>query len=269
MQLNYKVHGEGFPFVILHGLFGNLDNWSTIARKWAEDFKVILVDLRNHGRSPHADEMTYPLMAEDLAAFLEEQGIDRCHLLGHSMGGKVAMQCALDYPTLVEKLVVVDMAPRRYGRGHDDVFAALKALDPKDIDDRRHADELMAPYMKDEGVRMFLLKNLARDSKDGFRWRMNLEVLDRDYENLIAPIGTAGQTFPGPALFVRGGKSGYVEDDDMDVIEHHFPQAKLVTIADAGHWVHAEQPEKLYTDVKTFLDQPAERVHGAVPDMGE
>lgn len=269
MQLNYKVHGEGFPLVILHGLFGNLDNWSTIARQWADHFKVILVDLRNHGRSPHANEMTYPLMAQDLAAFLEEQGIDRCHLLGHSMGGKVAMQCALDYPTLVEKLIVVDMAPRRYGRGHDDVFAALKALDPKDIEDRRHADELMAPHMADEGVRMFLLKNLARDSKDGFRWRMNLEVLDQEYENLIAPVGTAGQTFPGQALFIRGGNSGYVEDDDMDVIEHHFPQVKLITIADAGHWVHAEQPEELYASVKTFLDRPAERVHGVVPDMGE
>ena len=253
MKLNFKSTGEGFPLVILHGLFGNLDNWSTIARKWAEDFQVILVDLRNHGRSPHADEMTYPLMAEDVAAFLEAQGVDRCHLLGHSMGGKVAMQTALSYPTLVEKLIVVDMAPRRYGRGHDDVFAALKALDPKDIDDRRHADELMAPHMEDEGVRMFLLKNLARDSKQGFRWRMNLEVLDRDYENLIAPVGTLGQEFPRPALFVRGGKSGYVKDEDIEGIRYLFPKAKIETVARAGHWVHAEAPEELYQVILTFL----------------
>ncbi len=253
MKLNFKSTGEGFPLVILHGLFGNLDNWSTIARKWAEDFQVILVDLRNHGRSPHADEMTYPLMAEDVAAFLENQGVDRCHLLGHSMGGKVAMQTALSYPALVEKLIVVDMAPRRYGRGHDDVFAALNALDPASLEDRRDADEQMKPHMADEGVRMFLLKNLARDSKQGFRWRMNLEVLHREYENLVAPVGTLGQSFPGPALFVRGGKSGYVEDEDLEVIEHHFPLATLVTIADAGHWVHAEQPEELYQVILTFL----------------
>ncbi|PPK87340.1 pimeloyl-ACP methyl ester carboxylesterase [Neolewinella xylanilytica] len=253
MQLNYKTYGEGFPLVILHGLFGNLDNWQTIARQWAEDYRVILVDLRNHGRSPHADEMTYPLMAEDLAAFLEEQGVDRCHLLGHSMGGKVAMQAALSYPTLVEKLVVVDMAPRPYGRGHDDVFAALKALNPSDIEDRRHADELMAPHMADEGVRMFLLKNLARDSKTGFRWRMNLEVLDRDYENLIGPVGTLGQEFSRPALFVRGGNSGYVKDDDLDGIKYLFPAAELVTVEGAGHWVHAEQPERLFALVREFL----------------
>ena len=253
MQLNYKTYGEGFPLVILHGLFGNLDNWSTIARRWAEDYRVILVDLRNHGRSPHADEMTYPLMAEDLAAFLEEQGVDRCHLLGHSMGGKVAMQTALSYPTLVEKLVVVDMAPRPYGRGHDDVFAALHALDPASLQDRREAEEQMKPHMEDAGVRMFLLKNLARDGEEGFRWRMNLEVLDRDYENLIAPVGTLGQDFPRPALFVRGGKSGYVKDEDMDGIRYLFPAATIKTVAGAGHWVHAEAPEELYGLVKEFL----------------
>ena len=253
MQLNYKTYGDGFPLVILHGLFGNLDNWSTIARRWAEDYRVILVDLRNHGRSPHADEMTYPLMAEDLAAFLEEQGVDRCHLLGHSMGGKVAMQTALSYPTLVEKLVVVDMAPRPYGRGHDDVFAALHALDPASLQDRREAEEQMKPHMEDAGVRMFLLKNLARDGEEGFRWRMNLQVLDRDYENLIAPVGTLGQDFPRPALFVRGGKSGYVKDADIDGIRYLFPAATIETVADAGHWVHAEAPDELYGLVRGFL----------------
>lgn len=268
MQLNYKSYGEGFPLVILHGLFGNLDNWQTLARKWAEHYRVILVDLRNHGRSPHADEMTYPLMAHDLAAFLEEQAVDRCHLLGHSMGGKVAMQAALTYPALVEKLVVVDMAPRQYGRGHDDVFAALNALEPGDLEDRREADEHMKPYMEDAGVRMFLLKNLARDGEEGFRWRMNLEVLHRDYENLIAPVGTLGQHFPGPALFVRGGKSGYVRDDDWAGITDYFPQAELATVAGAGHWVHAERPAELRDLVRDFLQKPADRMERRVPNMG-
>jgi pimeloyl-ACP methyl ester carboxylesterase len=255
MQLNHKTYGEGFPFLILHGLFGNLDNWQTLARRWADRYRVILVDLRNHGRSPHADAMTYPLMAEDVATFLEAQGIDRCYLLGHSMGGKVAMQAALSYPGLVEKLVVVDMAPRQYRRGHDDVFAALKALNPADIQDRRHADELMQPHMSDPGVRMFLLKNLARDDRAGFRWRMNLEVLDRDYANLIAPVGTAGQTYAGPALFVRGEKSGYVRDEDLEGIKRLFPAAKLVTVEGAGHWVHAERPDELEGVVRDFFGE--------------
>ncbi len=253
MQLNYKSYGEGQPLIILHGLFGNLDNWQTLARKWAEHYRVILVDLRNHGRSPHADEMTYPLMAQDVAEFLEAQGIDECYMLGHSMGGKVAMQAALSYPTLVTKLIVVDMAPRQYGRGHDDVFAALHALDPATLEDRRAADEQMAPYMEDAGVRMFLLKNLARDDDEGFRWRMNLEVLDRDYENLIAPVGTLGQTYGGPALFIRGGKSGYVKDEDWPGVLSHFPHATLATVKGAGHWVHVEEPEELFTLVRTFL----------------
>ena len=269
MDLNYKTYGEGFPLLILHGLFGNLDNWQTIARKWAETYRVILVDLRNHGRSPHADEMTYPLMARDVADFLAAQGVDRCHLLGHSMGGKVAMETALTFSTLVEKLVVVDMAPRQYGRGHDDVFAALHALDPATLDDRRDADDRMRPYMEDAAVRQFLLKNLARDGEEGFRWRMNLEVLHRDYENLVAPVGTLGQDFPGQALFVRGGKSDYVRDEDWDGIVKYFPLAELATVAGAGHWVHAEQPRELFTLVRDFLAKPARREQPAVPNMGE
>ncbi|NJB87265.1 pimeloyl-ACP methyl ester carboxylesterase [Lewinella marina] len=268
MQLNYKTYGEGFPLVILHGLFGNLDNWQTLARQWAGHYRVILVDLRNHGRSPHADEMSYPLMAHDLAAFLEEQSVDRCHLLGHSMGGKVAMQTALTYPALVEKLIVVDMAPRQYGRGHDDVFAALHALDPASLEDRREADERMRPHMEDAGVRQFLLKNLARDNEEGFRWRMNLEVLHRDYDNLIAPVGTLGQHFPGQALFVRGGKSGYVHDEDWDGIQALFPLAELATVADAGHWIHAERPRELLSLIQAFLEKPATRKERRVPDEG-
>ncbi len=253
MQLNHKSYGEGYPLVILHGLFGSLDNWQTLARKWADHYRVILLDLRNHGRSPHTDEMTYPLMAHDVAEFLEGEGIDECHLLGHSMGGKVAMQTALTYPALIDKLVIVDMAPRQYGRGHDDVFAALHALDPTTLDDRRDADAAMAPHLDDKGVRQFLLKNLARDDAEGFRWRMNLEVLDRDYDNLVAPVGTLGQTYPGPALFIRGGKSGYIKDEDWDGILKHFPAAKLATVKGAGHWVHAERPKELFELVGAFL----------------
>ena len=254
MQLNHKTYGTAGPtLVILHGLFGNLDNWQTLARKWATDYTVVLLDLRNHGRSPHAEEMSYPLMAQDVAETLEALDIHTCYLLGHSMGGKVAMQTALSYPGLVTKLIVVDMAPRQYGRGHNDVFTALHALDPSALSDRREADALMAPHMADPGVRLFLLKNLTRNDAGGYRWRMNLAVLDRDYDKLIAPVGTLGQTYAGPALFVRGGKSDYVADADWPGIQQLFPRAALLTIDGAGHWVHAEAPGALYDGVTRFI----------------
>ena len=251
-MLNHKTFGSGPNLVILHGLFGMLDNWQTLARKWAEDYTVTLLDLRNHGRSFHADAMNYALMAEDVATFLEAQDIHQCYLLGHSMGGKVAMQTALTYPDLVLKLIVVDIAPRRYRPGHNDVFAALEAFDPAEVTDRKMAAELMSTYVSNPGIQLFLLKNLARDG-DAFKWRMNLPAIKAAYDQLIGGIGQPGDTFPRPALFLRGGKSGYVEDDDLPLIEELFPQATLATVEGAGHWVHAEKPAELMTTVSTFI----------------
>lgn len=252
-MLHAKTFGQGQPLVILHGLFGMLDNWQTLAREWAEDYHVIMLDLRNHGRSFHADEMNYALMAEDVAETLEELGIDACYLLGHSMGGKVAMQTALTYPDLVEKLVVVDITPRRYRPGHQSVFAALNAFDPATITDRNAAAEEMTKHVSDPSVQLFLLKNLARNSAGGYRWRMNLPAIEAAYDQLSGPVGLATDRFDGPVLFLRGKKSGYVQDDDMELIHILFPAAELVTIEDAGHWVHAEQPEELLAAVNGFL----------------
>lgn len=252
-MLNYKSFGSGPPLVVLHGLFGTLDNWQTLARKWAELYTVILVDQRNHGRSPHFDTMDYNLMAEDLANFLESQWIHECFLLGHSMGGKVAMQTALNYPDLVEKLIVVDISPRAYRRGHDEVFAALRSLNPATVGDRQTADSTMAQHLPDPGVRQFLLKNLARAKEGGFRWRMNLPVIHQHYEKLIGVLDLDAAPYEGPSLFIRGGKSGYVRDEDEATIREIFPKARLMTVANAGHWVHAEQPEILRELVTTFL----------------
>lgn len=253
-MLNVKTFGSGPALVILHGLFGMLDNWQTLARKWADTHQVILFDLRNHGRSLHTDEMNYPVMAEDVAAALEGMGIDECVLLGHSMGGKVAMQVALTYPELVHKLIVVDITPRRYRPGHDAVFAALHALDPATITDRKAAAEQMSVHMADPGVQLFLLKNLARNPAGGYRWRMNLPAISAAYDQLIGPVGQLGDQYDGPTLFIRGGKSGYVQDEDLELIKILFPQASLETVAGAGHWVHAEQPEELLGLVNSFLD---------------
>jgi len=251
--LNHKTYGSGPDLVILHGLFGMLDNWSTLARRWAEDYTVTLVDLRNHGRSFHHEEMNYDLMAEDVAAFLEEQAIDECYLMGHSMGGKVAMQTAITYPDLVQKLIVVDITPRKYRPGHADVFAALEAFDPADVADRKEAARLMSTYMPNPGIQLFLLKNLARNPEGGFKWRMNLPAIKAAYDSLIGPVGNMGDEFNAPTLFIRGSKSGYVQDDDIELISILFPQATVETVDGAGHWVHAERPEELFGVVGKFL----------------
>lgn len=252
-MLNYKSYGEGPAFVIMHGLFGMLDNWQTLARKWADRYQVILVDLRNHGRSPHLDEMDYSLMAEDVAKLLETLGVDECILLGHSMGGKVAMQTALSYPELVRKLIVVDIAPRRYRAGHDSIFAALEAFDPAEVSGRKAAVAAMTQYVSEPGIQLFLLKNLTRNPEGGFRWRMNLPAIKEHYDKLIGPVGQMGEQYNGPSLFLRGGNSGYVGTDDWPLIEILFPAAKLATVAGAGHWVHAEKPAELMAAVDAFL----------------
>lgn len=252
-MLNHKTYGEGPAFVILHGLFGMLDNWQTLARRWAERYQVVLIDLRNHGRSPHEADMDYDLMAGDVAELLEHLGIDECILLGHSMGGKVAMQTALTYPDLVQKLIVVDIAPRRYLPGHDSIFTALESLDPAAVTSRQEAAAYLGSHISDPGIQLFLLKNLTRDPAGGFRWRMNLPAITAAYPAIIGPVGKVGDRYDGSSLFLRGSKSGYVKEEDMVLIEMLFPQASLKTVDGAGHWVHAEKPTELMAVVDEFL----------------
>ncbi len=252
MQLAHKIIGSGEPLVILHGLFGSLDNWQTLAGRFGESRTCVLVDLRNHGRSPHTDTHSYREMADDLAAFLEANWIHTSDVLGHSMGAKVAMRFALDYPERVERLVCVDMGVRAYARGHDEIFAAMHSLGLDGSLTRAELDEQLAARVPEMGVRQFLLKNLRR-TRDGYAWKLNLEVLARDYAEILEPIGGAGATWPGPALFVRGGASDYIRNEDWPGIQAVFPEAELATVTGAGHWVHAEQPEALYTVVEEFL----------------
>ena len=252
MELNHKTFGQGPPLLILHGLFGTLDNWQTLGKRWAEHYTVVLIDQRNHGRSPHLDAHSYPLMAEDLKAFMEANWMYEATLLGHSMGGKTVMQLAMHYPEMVEKLVVVDIGPKPYVGGHESIIQALNALPLDQINDRKEADAFLAERIADFGVRQFLLKNLTREKSGGYRWKMNLPVLTRDYPAILQNIDTE-DTYDGPSLFVRGEKSNYIQDDDMETIQASFPAASLVTIPDAGHWVHAEQPQALFDTVSTFL----------------
>lgn len=252
MLLNYKNFGQGDPLIILHGLFGTLDNWQTLAKRFAEEHTVFTIDQRNHGKSPHTLEHSYTLMAEDLREFMESQFMFKAHILGHSMGGKTAMKFALMYPDMVDKLTVVDISPRGNAGGHELIFKALFGLDLDKIESRKEADAALSVLIKQTGVRQFLLKNLTRKKEGGYCWKMNLEALFNHYSEILAGIESE-EVFDGEALFIRGGKSDYVPDADIPLIEKYFPEARVETVADAGHWVHAEQPDELFGLVTDFL----------------
>lgn len=253
MTLNYKEFGQGEPLIILHGLFGTLDNWQTLAKRFAEHNMVFIVDQRNHGKSPHVPEHSYALMAEDLREFMESNYMYKAHILGHSMGGKAAMKFALTYPDMVDKLTIVDISPRANKGGHEAIFNALFSLDLDKIENRKAADLQLQDLIPDFGIRQFLLKNITRKKEGGYRWKMNLSALHTHYQEILAET-TGDEIFEGESLFIRGEKSNYVLDSDMAQILEYFPAAQLETVADAGHWVHAEQPEKLFQLVSKFLE---------------
>ncbi|MEN0049672.1 MAG: alpha/beta fold hydrolase [Bacteroidota bacterium] len=256
IQLNHKSFGQGDAIVILHGLFGTLDNWQTLAKKLAEDYYVFLVDQRNHGRSPHVEGMSYPLMANDLKEFLEQNWIHQAHIIGHSMGGKTAMQFALDYPDLVNKLVVVDIAPKTYLGGHELILSALRNFPVNSVESRKEAEQtLLEAGIEELGIRQFLLKNLTRSKAGGYEWKMNFPEIDKHYQNILANIEAENKSpFDGKTLFIRGANSNYIQDADADLIETLFPQSTLETVPQAGHWVHAEQPQALLELLRNFLD---------------
>lgn len=252
MQLHFKQLGCGEPLILLHGLFGSGDNWFGVAPKLAEKFHIFAPDLRNHGHSPHHVEMDYPLMAADVEKFFAAQKIETAHVIGHSMGGKVAMQFALDFPARLKKLVVVDMAPRAYARTHDKIFAALLALDLNAFQTRQQIEESLAPEIPSLNLRRFLLKNLGRDEREKFIWKMNLRGVAENYSRLGEVLG-AQNHFEKPTLFIRGGKSDYVNAHDETEILKLFPSAEIRTIASADHWVHADAPEEFLRLVLAFL----------------
>lgn len=257
MKLNFKSFGEenAPPLLILHGLFGMLDNWQTLGRKFAEKYHVFLIDQRNHGKSPHSLEFDYYLMAEDLAEFMDEHQLETAHLIGHSMGGKTVMQFAVDHPNRVEKLVVVDIVPENYPAGHEDIFKALFEVNIDALQSRSEANDTLIPLVEEEGVRQFLLKNLARNKSGGYRWKFNLQAIHFNYSNIIANSLTDFDVFEGETLFVKGGKSErYIQAEKADeLIATHFPNAKIEVVEDAGHWVHAEQPQAFFEVVSGFL----------------
>jgi len=252
MKLFYRIDGLGPPLIILHGLFGSADNWATIAKKLIAKHKVYLVDLRNHGMSPHSDEFNYASMVEDLYLFIKQHDIIRPDILGHSMGGKVAMFFAIKYPSQLNKLIVVDIGPKQYPIHHDVILEGLKDLDLEELKSRKDADTQLAEYVDIEGIRQFLLKNLKRTT-NGFEWKMNLAVIYDQVANVGEGLST-DDNFNRDTIFIRGSKSNYILDEDLAGIKNHFPNSSLETIADASHWVHAEQPAALIKAIEKFLD---------------
>ena len=252
MLLNYKVLGEGTPLLILHGFLGSLDNWQSIAKELSSTYKVYLLDLRNHGKSAHSIEHNYTLMQRDVLQFMDDQNIRLAHILGHSMGGKAAMFFATQHPEMVDQLIVVDIGPKYYPPHHQNILSALQAVNLPAINSRQEAERILMEYLNDIGIVQWLMKNLKRESGESFSWKFNLCGLAKEFENIGEALPTDAY-FPNSTLFIRGGRSNYILDEDIEVITQHFPTAMLSTVSLAGHWVHAEQPEEFVALIRNFL----------------
>ncbi|MFT4833286.1 MAG: esterase [Marinoscillum sp.] len=251
MLLNFRKLGSGPAIFVLHGVFGSSDNWQSIGKELSDAFTVYLIDLRNHGNSPHSDEMNYDVMAEDIRDLAVAERVKKFHLLGHSMGGKAAMNFASRFPNLIDKLVVVDIGPKYYAPHHQQIFRGFNAIDLKTLNNRNEAEEVMSHEIPDFGVRQFILKNLKRTDV-GFAWKINLPVLEKNIEKVGEAIGI-DKPVQVPTLFIRGAKSNYIQEEDMTSINEMFPNAKLITVEGAGHWVHAEKPKELLSVLFDFL----------------
>jgi pimeloyl-ACP methyl ester carboxylesterase len=252
MQLHFKQLGQGEPLILLHGLFGSADNWFSVAPKLAERFHVIAADLRNHGQSPHDAEMDYRLMAADVDQLFTACGLTNACVVGHSMGGKVALQLAIDFPQRVKKLVVVDIAPRAYSRSHDNILDALLPLKLDSFKSRQEIEHALAAEIPSLSLRRFLLKSVGRDDAGQFFWKMNIQAIATNYWRLCMAVGE-GASFAVPAMFIRGGKSDYINLSDDVEIRRQFPVVEIQSIATASHWVHADAPEEFSKTVLAFL----------------
>lgn len=266
MKLHYKETGTGEALIILHGLYGSLDNWQTIGQNLSKQYQVFLIDQRNHGRSPHSDIQHYELMQQDILEFIKDKGLNNVNIIGHSMGGKTAMYLALLNNHLVNKLIVVDIAPKSYLRTdkgheqyklHSDIIDGLLNIQPEGYKNRTEIDKQLANTIKSVKIRRFLLKNLTRDKNNKFMWKPNLQGIKGNLQNIINGFNEKDlkkfTPFNKPSLFLKGGHSDYISNSDDEFIKSLFPGASIVIIENAGHWVHAEQPEIFMTHVMDFL----------------
>lgn len=263
MELFYRHLGQGKPLIILHGLYGSSDNWVTIAKQLGNDYSVIIPDQRNHGQSPHSAEHSYPLLVTDLLELTQKLKLDGFYLMGHSMGGRVAMLFQAQYPLLVEKLIVVDVAPWSYTpedewfrsayAEHMHIIEALRTIQPAKITSRVEADRILQNNHLDHRLRNFLLKNLKRKN-EGFEWSINLSALENNLEHLLLGVEVNNTSASlADVLFIRGERSSYIPESHVSRLKQFYPKSEVISIPNAGHWVHAEEPEMFLSAVRRFL----------------
>jgi len=252
--LHSQQFGTGAPLLILHGFLGMSDNWKRLGVQYAENgYAVHLIDQRNHGKSFQSETFNYDVLVEDLKNYMSFHSIDQAVIIGHSMGGKTAMQFACTYPEKVKKLIIADIAPKYYPPHHQSIIDALLKIDAEKLTSRTEADDILSRYIRDFGTRQFLLKNLYWVEKGKLDFRFNLKVLSQKMDEVGENIGTT-DTFNGPTLFLRGEKSEYIALEDYPTIQRHFPLAEIKVIAHAGHWLHAENPEQFFEYSLTFMN---------------
>ncbi len=253
VELHCETMGHGPNLVILHGLFGSGENWRSQAKRLAESFTVHSMDARNHGDSPHTSSISYPEMAADVITTCASMGIERTHLLGHSMGGKTAMQLALLHPQLLDNLIIVDIGPGKYPHHHQSVLQGLAAVEASDISSRRDADNTLARHVDNAAIRSFLLKNLQRQENKSYQLKINLKVITEQYEHIAAAVDKPAKPFEGPVLFIKGADSDYLKTADRNAILKQFPKAALKSIDGAGHWPHSEKPDVVFKIISDFF----------------
>ena len=254
MKLFFRKYGSGQPLIILHGLFGQSDNWNTLAKQFSEhQLEVYTVDLRNHGHSPWSDDWNYPVMSKDILEFIYDHNLQNVILLGHSLGGKVAMQFAFEHPDKLSKLIVVDIAPRDYPPIQDAVIKGLLSVDLSVLKTRKKVVEQLSLHVKDAGTKLLLSKNLFWKEEDQLGWRFNLKILSEKYETIAKNIPTQKNNSPVQTLFIRGENSNYISESDKPVIFKMFPKTEFATVKNSGHWIHADKPNEFFEETMRFI----------------
>ena len=252
-MLHSKIEGSGKPLLILHGFLGMSDNWKTIGLQFAlGGFQVHLIDLRNHGRSFHSDEFSYELMVQDIYEYCLVNNLEKINIIGHSMGGKTAMLFAVTYPERIEKLIVADIGPKFYPQHHQTILEGLNAIDFSKKPSRSEVEEIMSHYITDFGTRQFLLKSLYWLEPGQLAFRFNVAVFNLKIDEIGKSLPD-NAVFSKQTLFIRGGKSDYILNEDFENLKKHFPDSSIETIPDAGHWLHAENPKMFYEIANSFL----------------
>ncbi len=252
MILNSTILGQGKPLITAHGYFGMGNNWRTMAKRFATNFEVHIIDQRNHGRSFHSDDFNYDLLVEDLYHYITHYQLKDILLLGHSMGGKMAMYFAVNFPDIVIKLVVVDISPKYYPPHHNDILKALNKVNFDKISSRRGVAQILRQFIDEEGIVQFLLKNVYWKTKTQLAFRFNLKSLTENNNEVCKPLPTF-TTFDKPTLFLKGENSGYINQDDVALIHTHFSKVKIITVKNSGHWMHVDNPDDFYDNVTHFL----------------